>query len=193
MYRDFNDYELLYLVSENNEDGFNILYKKYMPLIIKFANKYISSFKFFGYEKDDLLQIGYITLFKASRYYKEYSDSMFYTFLHTLLENIYNEEYRKCNSNKQRSLNRSFSYDLSIPGKELTYKEVLGGNSNYYDEIDCYKRIVTLKNNLPFEVACYVELKYNGYSNKEISELLDVDPRKLYIFQRNIRENYLYT
>jgi RNA polymerase sigma factor (sigma-70 family) len=193
MYRDFNDYELLYLVSENNEDGFNILYKKYMPLIIKFANRYMNSFKYLGYEKDDLLQIGYITLFKASRYYKEYSDSMFYTFLYTLLENIYNEEYRKCNSNKYRSLNKSISYDLKIPGKDLSYKEVLGEDNLYYEEYDCYKRIITIKNNLPFDVACYVELKYNGYNNKEISELLDIDPKKINTFRRIIKENYLYT
>ena len=193
MYREFNDYELLYLVSENSEDGFNILYKKYMPLIIKFVNKYKNSFKHFGYDQDDLMQIGYFALYKATKYYKLYSESMFYTFLYTLLENDYNQEYRKCNNDKHKSLNKSFSYDLTIPGKNLTYKEVLGENSNYYQEMDNYNRIVLFKNNLSFELSCYVELKYNGYSNKEISELLDIDYQKIRLYQRIIKVNALYT
>lgn len=193
MYKEFNDYELVYLVKENNEDGFNILYKKYMPLMIKFANKYINSFKYFGYDKDDLMQIGYFTLYKAAKYYRLYSESMFYTFLCTLLENDFNQEYRKCNTNKHKSLNKSFSYDSVIPGTELTYKEIIGDYNTYLDDMDIYNKYVLCKNNLPFEISCYMELKYNGYSNKEICLLLDVDYRKVIEYQAIIKKNYLYT
>ena len=39
MYREFNDYEILYLISENHDDIFDILYKKYYPLIKKYTNR----------------------------------------------------------------------------------------------------------------------------------------------------------
>jgi DNA-directed RNA polymerase specialized sigma subunit len=38
-YKNFNDYELLYYISEGNEDANNIIIKKYEPLINKIAIK----------------------------------------------------------------------------------------------------------------------------------------------------------
>ena len=35
-YENLNDYELVSLSQEKNEDAVNLLYKKYYPLIIKF-------------------------------------------------------------------------------------------------------------------------------------------------------------
>ena len=39
MYKEYNDYELLYYISEKNEDASDILLKKYDPLIISIAKK----------------------------------------------------------------------------------------------------------------------------------------------------------
>ena len=85
MYKEYNDYEILYMISENDDDTYELLFKKYYPLILKYAKKYKRSFKRFGYEIDDILQIGYISLYKAARKYKYYSENMFYTFLIKLL------------------------------------------------------------------------------------------------------------
>ena len=38
-YRDYNDNELLYYVSEHNEDAEEILYEKYKPMIVNFSKK----------------------------------------------------------------------------------------------------------------------------------------------------------
>ena len=100
MYKEYNDYEILYMIGENDDDTFNLLYKKYYPLILKYSRKYEKTFKKFGYELDDIMQIGYISLYKAARKYKYYSENMFYTFLIKLLNNDYNIEYNKCNNNK---------------------------------------------------------------------------------------------
>ena len=32
-YQEYNDYELIYMVNEKNEDAFSILYEKYQPLL----------------------------------------------------------------------------------------------------------------------------------------------------------------
>ena len=39
MYRDFNDYEVMYLVEEQNEDAREILFQKYKPIILKIQVK----------------------------------------------------------------------------------------------------------------------------------------------------------
>ena len=45
MYRDLNDYELLYMVCENNDNDFNMLLKKYKPLINKIVRNYEKYFR----------------------------------------------------------------------------------------------------------------------------------------------------
>ena len=44
-YRDYNDYELLSYISEQNEDAEEILYKKYKPMIVSFAKKYFHMYQ----------------------------------------------------------------------------------------------------------------------------------------------------
>ena len=80
MYRELNDYELLYMVCDSNENDFNILLVKYKPLIYKLVKDYIKVFKKFGYDLEDLMQIGYITLYKDSRLYDIYNHSIFYKY-----------------------------------------------------------------------------------------------------------------
>ena len=53
-YKTINDYELIYLVNEKNEDAFNIIFKKYENLINKYANYYYNNYKQKGVNKDEL-------------------------------------------------------------------------------------------------------------------------------------------
>ena len=40
-YLDCNDYELLYLISDNNEEANEIIFSKYKPVIEFYAKKYL--------------------------------------------------------------------------------------------------------------------------------------------------------
>ena len=64
-YKTINDYELIYLVNEKNEDAFNIIFKKYENLINKYANYYYNNYKQKGVNKDELNQEGKIGLYMA--------------------------------------------------------------------------------------------------------------------------------
>ena len=64
-YKQVNDYEVIYMIKENDEEARNLLIRKYKPIINKISNKYISSVKPFGVEIDDLVQEGMIALNKA--------------------------------------------------------------------------------------------------------------------------------
>ena len=180
MYKEYNDYEILYMIGENDDDTFNLLYKKYYPLILKYARKYKNSFKKFGYELDDIMQIGYISLYKAVRKYKYYSENMFYTFLIKLLDNDYNIEYNKCSNYKNKCLNDSISYDKEITGTDLSILDIVGKyDFDYIEDSDNYDKYLDFKNSLPFEVSCNLELKISGYKDSEIEKLLDIKHEEL--------------
>ena len=180
MYKEYNDYEILYMIGENDDDTFNLLYKKYYPLILKYARKYKNSFKKFGYELDDIMQIGYISLYKAVRKYKYYSENMLYTFLIKLLDNDYNIEYNKCSNYKNKCLNDSISYDKEITGTDLSILDIVGKyDFDYVEDSDNYDKYLDFKNSLPFEASCNLELKISGYKDSEIEKLLDIKHEEL--------------
>ena len=180
MYKEYNDYEILYMIGENDDDTFNLLYKKYYPLILKYANKYKNTFKKYGYELEDIMQIGYISLYKAVRKYKYANENMFYTFLVKLLDNDYNVLYNKCNNYKNKCLNEYVSFDKEIQGTDLLLIDIIGKyDYDYIEEITSYQKYLDFKNNLPFEASCNLDLKLSGLKDFEIEKLLDIKHEEL--------------
>ncbi len=171
MYRNLNDYEILYMISENNNDDFNFLYDKYKPLIYSISKEYVKYFKKFGYELDDLMQIGYITLYKCSYLYNDYNSAMFYSYLIKSIKNTIYYEIRNNTTTKREVLNNSFSYDNIIPNTDYSYIEILSDNKDNYD-IDEERIFILFKNNLSYLSANVFELYYNGFSLVEICNLL---------------------
>ncbi len=55
-YSQYNDYELVYMVQEENENAYQILYDKYQPLLRQIASRFFSAYRQFGVEYDDLYQ-----------------------------------------------------------------------------------------------------------------------------------------
>lgn len=67
LYQGYDDYELLYLISESNEKALEALIKKYQPLIIKTIDKLNFDRRFF----EDYIQEGNLILLNAIRTYKD--------------------------------------------------------------------------------------------------------------------------
>ena len=165
MYKDYNDYEILYMIGEKSD--FNVLYKKYQPLIYKVVKNYQGMFKKYGYELDDLMQIGYITLYKSSYLYDSYSSSLFYTYFLTALKRSLSNEIRLNKTLKRKSLNESLSYDNLISNTDTSYIDLIPciDKNNCEDE----NKFIYFKNSLSFINACVFEMLYNGFSRKEIA------------------------
>lgn len=192
MYRDLNDYEILYLVKENDDIDYAILYEKYKPLVYKIALKYKTIFKTFGYELDDLMQIGYMSLFNAIKHF-ESDISLFYTYSLNVIEYGIINEIRKNNTNKRKVLNDSISYDVLVPNSNLSYIEIIPDTKeNIYDINDNYEELIVFKNTLPFMVSCIFELKYEGFSDEEISLLLDISLKEVRKGIKLIKSQSLY-
>lgn len=192
MYRDLNDYEILYLVKENDDIDYAILYEKYRPLVYKIALKYKTIFKTFGYELDDLMQIGYMSLFNAIKHF-ESDISLFYTYSLNVIEYGIINEIRKNNTNKRKVLNDSISYDVLVPNSNLSYIEIIPDTKeNIYDINDNYEELVVFKNTLPFIVSCIFELKYEGFSDEEIALLLEISLKEVRKGIKLIKSQSLY-
>ena len=166
-----NDYEILYMVCEE-EISFDILVNKYRPFIYKIVKEYAKFFKRFGYELEDLMQLGYITLYKTSQKYDVYNHSMFYTYFKKALENTIVENIRINTTSKKEVLNKALSYDVIIPNSNVCYLALLS-NDKKFKNIE--SELITFKNSMPAILSYIFELFYNGYSKLEISVLLDED------------------
>lgn len=186
MYRDINDYEMLYVICD--DDDYNLMLRKYYPLIIKVMKKYKKYLKKMGYEEEDLLQIGSLTLHQTiSGYNGSENNNLFYTYFLKSLENTYLNLIRTNTTNKKRVLNESISYDNYFPNSDLTYAEVFPDektlNFDYLNDFGM--RYYNLKYSLNFDLACVLDLKMEGFNNQEIGKLLDIS---IYQVVRSLKE-----
>lgn len=167
-YKKINDYEVVYLVKENDEEARKIMFNKYIPIVKKLASKYSMSAKWARVDFDDLVQEGLIALNDAIDKYDENSGALFYTFACICVERRILTFCRKMSSNKHYYLNTSL-------GEEFYYNIKDDKNLDYYfDEELLEKQFVYYKSLFNIGDSSIFELRYNGFSYKEISRLLDI-------------------
>lgn len=198
-YQEYNDYELIYMVNEKNEDAYSVLYEKYQPLLKKYASHYYQAYRKYGVEYEDLCQEAYLAFDRAVRYYQEESETLFYTFLCiTVRSKILN--YVKGLQTKKRSLYiDSLSLDFAFGEKEYSLLDSIENPCALNPEGEClkediYQKIHEFCINLDNESSQMFELHWNGFTNLEISSLLDIDFSKVILVLRRLRHslrNYL--
>ena len=188
MYKNMNDYEILYMICDNKENNFDILLHKYEPLIYKIVKNYVRFFKKFGYELEDLMQLGYITLYQASSKYDIHNSSMFYSYFKKALNNMIVTNIRINTTNKKEVLNKALSYDVIVPNTNIRYIDLFP-DKNSIRNIE--SELVVFKNSMPITLSYIFELFYNGYNKKEISILLDEDIDEVREYFHKIKEHAL--
>lgn len=167
-YKNLNDYELLYRIREDNMLSVDVLIKKYEPVIVGLAKKFYPIVKCCGADMNDLVQEGRIALLKAINAYDE-SDSLFYTYVSVCLKNHLITYCRSLSSSKHSILNYSISEEYSYNISDISFEPDGYLNEKCFDDA-----IINEMNDLKFIDSCVFELRYNGFSYKEISELLDM-------------------
>ena len=77
---EYNDFELVSLAQENNEEAIEILYKKYNDLIQRKAKRVLRILKGSGIELSDIIQEALIGFDEAIRKFNQNDDTIFSTF-----------------------------------------------------------------------------------------------------------------
>ena len=179
-----SDYELLYLISENNEDAKKLFYEKYKPIIEMKVKKYISYVEARGYDFNDLVQEGMIGLSRAITDYKSQKDVQFNTFANVCIERQIFSFLRNIDSGKHKVLNDSISFDTTTNtyGKSLDQilddKNINPETSFVQNEEtnDLFDNILAELTDKESEVF---KLRTQGFTYKEIASLLNISEKSV--------------
>lgn len=177
-YKGYNDYELLYLISENNETAHDLLYQKYKDIVQIKAKGKLPYANSIGLDYNDLVQEGMIGLSEAIRDFKEEKNVKFSTFANLCIERQISGCLLKANRQKHRILNESVSLDQNVFNTNKTLKDLIidktGNDPSDYiigleTETETYNKINVVLT--PFEKKVFL-LKQKDYSYKEIANKL---------------------
>ena len=181
LYKEYNDYELISLAHEQNEDAINIIYEKYKPIIVSKCNTYIKYIK--GIELSDLIQECYIVLNTAINTFNQEKDNIFYTFINLCLDRYFISEYKKSNNTKNKLLNESLSLD-SLDNEDKNLIKIIK-DDKYNPELELIQELnfMELYNKI-IDKLTYLEelvfiLKVQNFNYKEIASILDKDSKSI--------------
>lgn len=204
-YKDLNDYEVMYLVEENDENAKEVLFNKYKPLILKIAYQYQKQAKLCGLELDDLIQEAYLGLYYAIQTYDASNDALFYTYAIISIRSKILNCIKGKGSTKHRYLNQGISlYHTILDSDEGMLIDSLEDKNALLphlmiEENELHIIFKKFLLTLDFQQSCVFELRMNGFQNKDISALLEIPLKKVsnIVFRiRNklkiyLKENYL--
>lgn len=168
-YKGINDYELMYRIRENDEEAVNIMIGKYEPIVINIARKYYPKVKMLGADMDDLVQEGRIAVVKAINSYDPNNVSLFYTYVSICVDRHFITYCRNLSTNKHAPLNYSFDDEYIYSIGDISSEPI-----NYLIDVYNAKAVIGVKNSFDFIDSNIFELRFNGFSYREISELLDL-------------------
>lgn len=194
-FKKINDYEMLFLVSEKNEEAEEILINKYKNLI----NKYIEAYKNValqnGLEECDLYQEGLMGLASAIKTFDQSKEASFYTYANICVKTKIQTAIRNSSSKKNSALNQSVSLDNLTNSQTTSYYDIICDSKNdISDKLlkeEEQKRIFKeINKNLTEFERQVLKLKVNSYSNDEISKILQKDKRSIENAINRIRNKY---
>ena len=156
----YNDYELLYMASDDSVEAIDILLKKYRYLVLRI----IKDFKIEQNKKEDFLQEGLLMVNKAIKTYKINSKMTFTKYVEMLVNHRFIDMLRKKQNEKIMPL-EDFEYVYAA-----TETPKILAESSIYD----YTGLSTL------EQKIYNLRFLEGKTYKEISELLGMNIKQIY-------------
>ena len=186
---EYNDFELVSLAQENNEEAIEILYKKYNDLIQRKAKRVLRILKGSGIELSDIIQEALIGFDEAIRKFNQNDDTIFSTFAIICIDGRIKTFILKQNRGKYRFLNEAVNFEnrdsecnlLDLVSDNVTPESLL---FNDVSESEIY---IKIKNGLTGFEDIVFELKIQGYEYKEIANILDIDSKDIYNAINRIR------
>ena len=171
---EYNDFELVSLIRENNEEAREILYNKYKPIIVKKSTDQIYKLGSYGMEINDLIQEGYIGLDNAINCFNEKENTSFYTFALLCIDRQIITCIKKNTNNKAMVLNDAINLD---DGKEYLFRDNTDIEGSFINKEDAKEFINLICDSLSDIEKKVFSLKLEGYDIGEIANLLNEDTK----------------
>lgn len=141
-----NDNELLYLISENDDEARLMLFEKYLPLI---KNK-IKQLQLWPSEVDEYYQEGLICLNKAINSYNSHTYQSFNHYFQIILKRRYIDLLRRKKQTEKITYQNDLEEYVSDHMSQHILKETPLNLSNFEQEVYQYRFILEMK---PKEIA----------------------------------------
>ena len=190
-YQNYNDYELIYMVREHDDDSYDVLFQKYLPIIKKIASDYYKNFSSYGCDLDDFIQEGYLGFQRAVSSYDEEKDILFYTFVVICIHRKILSFCRKITSSR-----KNISNHYLVDCDDVPLLDPFPGMESLFLNRDFLTCLWNVIYSFPFEYTCVFELRMNQFHYSEISELLDIPIRRAHFIvnkvQKKIRQELNY-
>lgn len=176
--KQYNDYELLYLISESSEDATNLLYEKYKEIVDLKIKKYLKYGSIRGLDYNDLFQEGMIGLSEAIRDFRNEKDVKFSTFANLCIERQIHSALKKAGRMKHKFLNESMSLDVGEDENDRPWIESLFDKKEKdpSEILEQLENSDALQQRIREELTDFeqqvLELKLGNFDYKEIAELL---------------------
>ena len=174
---EYNDFELVSLIRENNEEAREILYNKYKPIIVKKSTDQIYKLGSYGMEINDLIQEGYIGLDNAINCFNEKENTSFYTFALLCIDRQIITCIKKNTNNKAMILNDAINLD---DGKEYLFRDNTDIEGSFINKEDAKEFINLICDSLSDIEKKVFSLKLEGYDIGESANLLNKDTKVIY-------------
>lgn len=173
----YNDFELVSLAQEGNEDAINIIYQKYKPIIVKKSKNAIMYATHHGIEINDIMQEGFIGLDEAIKGFSQEDTATFYTFALLCIDRKIVNYLRKMTQGKNKILNDAVAIDETVErvvSDNIDIELALISKNNQEDLINKINECLT-----EFERVVF-KMKINGYTFEEMANTLNKDVKSIY-------------
>ena len=185
---EYNDYELVSLAQENNEFAINILHDKYKDLIHNKAKKVYYCLKNKGLELSDVVQEAMIGFEEAINGYNQDDKALFYTFAMLCVDRQLKSLIVKHNRDKHKILNEAITLDNDDDNTLYNFlSDDVTPESEFFSKEEANDIYLKLKDSLTDFEEVVFELKVQGCSYSEITDVLDVDSKDVYNAVSRIR------
>lgn len=195
-YKDYNDYELLYMVQESDETAYNLLYEKYKPLVISFAKKYSKIYSNCGLDINDFILEGYMGLEQAINKYSGYDECKFQGLLNTCINRNMQNLVRKTKLKGNMILNNSIYYESLEEKSETNFLEVkedekaINPEEKILEDENLKSIYLKYSKNLKGLELQVFNLKLKDYRNIEIAKILNTNVKAINNAVTRIKKKY---
>ena len=181
---EYNDIELLHLVSENSEDAKDQLYEKYNYIIDIIISKYRKVFYVLDIDFAEARQDAMLAFSDALVSYSSEKDTSLATFISLVIERKIQNCIRKADTIKNKKHNSNYSLDYEYEAFNKPLSELIGDpdadplvkveSKERYNEL--VKKIKGALSPLEYEVY---KLLITGFNYIDIAKILSKEPKQI--------------